>query len=180
MTKIIGRDAELLIRKRESKGNSTELNAVWTSSSSMGENKGYIFQPLVQGEELWNSIYNVQNSVRNLPYDQREAIALAVCYAIKEIHDNDVIHNDIKVQNIKLLHERMVDEDVITAPQTYIATLIDFAFAKHLKIEGDGTTVMGGSVLGTPGNIAPEIISWRKYSKASDIYALSVVFGSWV
>lgn len=80
--------------------------------------------------------------------------------ALSYSHERGVIHRDIKPHNIML--DRFLR-----------AYVVDFGLAKVLEEPGLTTT---GSVLGTPGYLAPEIVAGSSPSFASDIYALGVTF----
>lgn len=80
--------------------------------------------------------------------------------ALSYSHEQGVIHRDIKPHNIML--DRFLR-----------AYVVDFGLAKVLEEPGLTTT---GSVLGTPGYLAPEIVAGSSPTFASDIYALGVTF----
>ncbi len=86
-------------------------------------------------------------------------IALGICNCVKFMHDNNIIHNDIKLENIVIFKEN----------GEYIPKLIDFEFAFIGKIKSK-------HLMGTDMFIAPEIkdSKMKVYSKKSDIYSLGL------
>lgn len=87
-------------------------------------------------------------------------LAIPILDAMAFSHQQGIIHRDIKPQN--LLLDRFL--------RPYVA---DFGLAKALEEPGLTTT---GSVLGTPGFLAPEVLAGQPASFASDIYALGATF----
>ncbi len=99
-----------------------------------------------------------------LPTDRVANILEQVCGALSEAHANDIIHRDIKPQNI-ILCERGLQPDV--------AKVVDFGLAKEITNEtGQSTEV----ILGTPAYLAPEVMTDpTKVGPRSDLYSLGAV-----
>jgi eukaryotic-like serine/threonine-protein kinase len=91
-------------------------------------------------------------------------ITAQVLDAVGAAHQNDVLHRDIKPQNVIILDE--------PKGRDYIKVL-DFGLAKSLA--GDHSTTDGGNLLGTPGYLAPELLLGGNPERASDLYAIGVV-----
>lgn len=83
----------------------------------------------------------------------------SVCDAVGFIHSNNIVHRDIKPQNIKLSSSGKVK-------------LLDFGIAKGEV--SHGLTRVGG-VIGTPNYLAPEQLLGQPASPRSDIWALGVL-----
>lgn len=83
-----------------------------------------------------------------------------ICDAVAFIHSNNIVHRDIKPQNIKLASNGMVK-------------LLDFGIAKGEV--SHGLTRVGG-VIGTPTYLAPEQLAGEPATPQSDIWALGVLF----
>jgi len=79
---------------------------------------------------------------------------------VKFIHKNNIIHNDIKPENI------MVNS-------IFDIKFIDFGISKKLSFGVE--KCICSSVFGTPKYLAPEIIKKRECSFQSDIYSLGVL-----
>ena len=94
-----------------------------------------------------------------LPIERVVRIFREVCEGLAAAHDQQVLHRDLKPQNI------LVDE----ADQV---RLTDFGLAKSLEAVGLTET---GALMGTPDYISPEQIKGRPADERSDIYALGVI-----
>src|SRR5215475_8963474 len=122
-----------------------------------GEDGGYpyIVFEYVEGETL------KQRIAREGALDPQEAIAYAIEIArgLSMAHARNMVHRDIKPQNILIDAEGR-------------AKLTDFGISRQL--EQDGMTATG-RVLGTTDYVAPEQAMGRGADQRSDIYALGVV-----
>ncbi len=115
----------------------------------------YIVFEYVEGETL------KQRISRNGALDPQEAIAYAIEIArgLSVAHARNMVHRDIKPQNILIDAEGR-------------AKLTDFGISRQL--EQDGMTATG-RVLGTTDYVAPEQAMGRKVDPRTDIYSLGVV-----
>jgi serine/threonine-protein kinase len=122
-----------------------------------GEDGGhpYIVFEYVKGETLKQRISRVGS------LDTQEAIAYAieVGRGLSVAHARNMVHRDIKPQNV------LIDEEGR-------AKLTDFGISRQL--EQDGMTATG-RVLGTTDYVAPEQAMGRGADPRSDIYSLGVV-----
>ncbi|HEY1551780.1 MAG TPA: protein kinase [Kofleriaceae bacterium] len=80
--------------------------------------------------------------------------------AVRFIHGRQILHGDIKTENIFLVR---------TPAQRRLAKLLDFGLSRADLGRDDGLD-------GTPEYLAPERIDGAPASQASDIYAMGVVF----
>lgn len=87
-----------------------------------------------------------------------------VCEALIETHGQQIIHRDLKFDNIMLTRQRDGRIHV---------KLLDFGVAKLLSRDRELT--QGGQVAGTPGIIAPELVDGKRPSASSDLYSLGVL-----
>lgn len=81
-----------------------------------------------------------------------------MCLAIKHCHDRKIIHRDIKTKNMFLTKDMRIK-------------LGDFGIAKVLEHTRDKIATM----VGTPYNLAPELVENKPYSFKGDIWALGVI-----
>ncbi|KAA6366753.1 MAG: putative protein kinase domain protein [Streblomastix strix] len=78
---------------------------------------------------------------------------------LREIHQNKILHRDIKAQNVFLTEG------------TRILKLGDFGVSKCLCFTSD----MAQTITGTPFSLAPEVCSGQPYNYKSDIWGLGVL-----
>ena len=106
------------------------------------------------------AIYN-SNGIRR--YDERKSlrnridILLRVCDAVSYAHHHNIIHRDLKPGNIMIGKYR----------ETYVT---DWGIAAHLD-----ETAHLEKVSGTPGYIAPEVITEKRADVRSDVYSLGII-----
>lgn len=99
-----------------------------------------------------------------LPEKEARTIARQLCAGLAEAHHNQVIHGDLKSNNIILT----------TCPEgTIRAVITDFGMAR--TVESTQPAAQSGPGGGTPDYMAPELWRGEKATIASDIYALGVI-----
>src|SRR3954464_4207453 len=122
-----------------------------------GEDGGhpYIVFEYVEGETLKQRI----NRDGALPPQEEIADAIEIARGLSMAHARNMVHRDIKPQNILIDAEGR-------------AKLTDFGISRQL--EQDGMTATG-RVLGTTDYVAPEQAMGRPVDQRSDLYSLGVV-----
>ena len=85
-------------------------------------------------------------------------ILVQICQAIKHLHTRQIIHRDIKLENVMLSEEG----------SGCTAKLADFGLAEQLV---DGQSIRQTKA-GTPSYLAPEIVQGQSYGTASDMWSL--------
>lgn len=101
---------------------------------------------------------------------QRVDIAHGLLSAVAFLHDNYIIHRDIKSDNVMIT---MSEDD----GDRIIPVLIDFSLAKFVggknAVLPPGATHTGS--VGTPTYTAPEVVAREKYGLPSDLWSVGVV-----
>ncbi|KAJ9440304.1 putative serine/threonine-protein kinase A [Diplonema papillatum] len=83
---------------------------------------------------------------------------LQICMALKHLHDNHILHRDLKTANIFLTSKNVVK-------------LGDFGISTVLN----NTMAVAYTVCGTPYYFSPEICQNQPYGSKSDVWALGIV-----
>jgi Tol biopolymer transport system component/tRNA A-37 threonylcarbamoyl transferase component Bud32 len=133
-------------------------NIVQLYDSGEADGDLYYVMPFIEGESLRDKI----NRDRQLSVEEAISITRAVADALDYAHRREVIHRDIKPDNI-MLHEGT-------------PMVADFGIALAVtSVAGDRITATGLS-LGTPSYMSPEQATGDREAKPStDIYALGSV-----
>ncbi|MEM6962256.1 MAG: serine/threonine-protein kinase [Myxococcota bacterium] len=137
---------------------------------TLPEGGAYLVMQLVRGENLQSRIE------RGGPFPWRTAVVIAaqVADALTAAHDAGVIHRDLKPDNIVLERRRSGKEFV---------KVLDFGIARLIEEESEGLQsstpakplTRAGSVMGTPGYMAPEQAVGDTVDPRADLYALGVI-----
>ncbi len=98
---------------------------------------------------------------RPLPEKEALTIASRVCEALQYLHDNRVIHRDLKPQNVMLCGDGTL-------------RIMDFGIARD-SVSRRITRVGNSSSMGTPDYMAPEQVNGRRADRRTDIYSLGAV-----
>ena len=117
----------------------------------------YIVMEFVRGQTLKDLI----RSVGSIPPRQAVAMALRILAALDHAHRNNIVHRDIKPQNI------LVDENGMIK-------VADFGIAR-LTTSATMTATGDGSFFGSVHYISPEQARGEKADEKSDLYSVGVV-----
>ena len=125
----------------------------------VGEDAGrpFIVMELIDGRTLEDRI----RDDGRLSVDETVPIVAGVLAGLQAAHDRGLVHRDVKPSNILL-------------PAGGGVKLVDFGIAAVVA-ETAASLTTGEDVLGTPRYLAPERVSGRRATPASDIYALGAV-----
>ncbi|CCW66844.1 unnamed protein product [Phytomonas sp. Hart1] len=103
-------------------------------------------------------LFGVLEADKGLSEDLVQRIAKQLVQALQYIHNNRIIHRDIKPQNILLCNNGTVK-------------LADFGFARSMSFN----TIVLTSVKGTPLYMAPELIQEQPYDHRADLWSLGCI-----
>ena len=102
----------------------------------------------------------IHNATEAFPWEERVRIALEIAAGLSFLHGNNILHRDLKPQNVLLSKERQ-------------AKLSDFGLAKVKLHTGSTSTSLGPK--GTVSYMAPELFDMEaEHGKPSDVYAFAV------
>jgi eukaryotic-like serine/threonine-protein kinase len=122
-----------------------------------GEDAGtpYIVFEYVEGETLKDRI----RRLGRLPVPEAVAYAIEVARALGAAHERQIVHRDVKPQNV------LIDEEGT-------AKVTDFGIARTMTEEG---LTADGRVLGTTDYVSPEQALGHEVGPQSDLYSLGIV-----
>ena len=132
----------------------------------------YIVMELCKGGELFDRLIKVGRFTE----EQFRSLATQIASSLKYLHDNNICHRDIKLENFLIIDEdatgkgREPSGSDERAPDMPIK-LIDFGFS--YKFAAKETR---NEVCGTASFMAPEVVDKRiHYNEASDMYSFGVL-----
>lgn len=121
-------------------------------SASSGQ---FLVMELVHGIELGNLLR--QRGAPGLPVDQSIEYVRQACEALQYVHDQQIVHRDVKPQNLILGEAGVV--------------LVDFGIARLL--DADETESVGTVGIGTPRFMAPEVFAGGSVSPRTDVFGVA-------
>lgn len=119
----------------------------------------YLVMEFVEGKTLRQALRGSELTL----WEILEVFA-QVSNALIETHGQQIIHRDLKFDNIMVM--RMRDGRIHVQ-------LLDFGVAKLLST--DRSLTEGGQVAGTPGIVAPELVDGEDPTARSDLYSMGVL-----
>jgi len=123
-------------------------------------NRLFIAMEFLEGKLLSDCI---KSEIR-LPVTQSVEIMIQLMEALDWVHKQSVLHRDLKPENVMLVQQEGTKNFV---------KLLDFGLA---KTESLARLTQSGILIGTINYLSPEYVKGRDFSKASDVYALGVIF----
>ena len=121
----------------------------------------YLVMEYVEGETLRHRL------LRPMNLDEFLRVAIDCTRALQSAHERNIIHCDVKPENIMLT-------------STGEVKVLDFGIAKEIAAGDTVTASLGGTqtgiLRGTPAYMAPEVLLENEPDARSDIFSLGVVF----
>ena len=111
----------------------------------------YLVMSLVEGKDLGEVL---KSQPPGLPVDEAVEYVRQACEALQYVHEQQIVHRDVKPQNLILGGDGLV--------------LVDFGIATEILDEDPGTVGIG-----TPKFMAPEVFAGGVVSPRSDVFGLA-------
>jgi hypothetical protein len=112
----------------------------------------YLLMDLVRGTDLY--VLLQQRGNPGLPLEEAIRYTRQTCEALQYVHEQQIVHRDVKPQNLILGGDGVV--------------LVDFGVARLLEDEEPGTVGIG-----TPRYMAPEVFAGGSVSPRSDVFGVA-------
>jgi serine/threonine protein kinase len=116
----------------------------------------------------------VMRTLGPLPVSRALAISIQVARALRKAHNHGVVHRDLKPANIMV----RPDEDGFDFVKVLDFGLLKLFSPDHGEVEGaftDEALTTAGSLMGTPGYMAPEQAVGEAIDSRADIYSFGVM-----
>jgi serine/threonine protein kinase len=130
-------------------------HVVGVIDASEDDGRPYIVFEYVEGETLKERI----RRLGRLPIPEAVAYAIEIARALDAAHARQIVHRDVKPQNV------LIDEEGS-------AKVTDFGIARTLDEEG---LTADGRVIGTTDYVSPEQALGQRVTGQSDLYSLGIV-----
>jgi serine/threonine protein kinase/Tfp pilus assembly protein PilF len=122
----------------------------------------YIAMELVRGKSLRAEL----EQSGPLPLARIVRIATQVARGLSAAHAEDVVHRDLKPDNVMLV-EQYGERDLVK--------VLDFGIAKSLSEPDEARMTGQGAIIGTPQYMSPEQSMGQRLDERSDLYSLGIM-----
>jgi serine/threonine-protein kinase len=117
------------------------------------------------GQVMHNAGRNADGTKRPLDVKLALHVATQICAGLQAAHDNQIVHRDMKPDNVHLVRE---------GTDAAVVKILDFGIAKVLNSAAAKTRT--GSVFGTPQYMSPEQANGESNMDArTDVYAVGIL-----
>ncbi|HNB25241.1 MAG TPA: serine/threonine-protein kinase, partial [Candidatus Melainabacteria bacterium] len=130
------------------------------SSGLLVDDVPYLVFEFIDGVSLADEI----KKAGGLPWKRALKIATQIATAMQYVHENGVVHRDLKPRNLMLSKD---GNDFVK--------VLDFGLAKALSLSIGSTITSTGALIGTPQYMSPEQCKGVACDEAADIYALGCI-----
>ncbi|CAF0941365.1 unnamed protein product [Didymodactylos carnosus] len=157
-SKVTSLDNEVNLSKEVNHPNLIRLEEVLESSQNL-----YLIIELCEGGEL--GAFVRENGA--LSEETVKKIMSKLVNALNYLHKMDIVHRDLKLENI------LLKKPVATKTDEFDIKITDFGLSSKKSIIG--TDTLFNEYCGTPLYMAPEILENKNYSALCDVWALGVI-----
>lgn len=125
----------------------------------------YLVMELCEGGEL----REILQRRKRLSESETRHVIHSLAFAIAYLHKKDIVHRDLKLENILVQSGDVADGEAMTLN----IKVTDFGLA--VQKGGVGSENMLQATCGTPIYMAPEVINAHDYSQQCDIWSIGVI-----
>eukprot|EP01105_Mastigella_eilhardi_P001641 TRINITY_DN1194_c0_g1_i2.p1 TRINITY_DN1194_c0_g1~~TRINITY_DN1194_c0_g1_i2.p1 ORF type:complete len:241 (-),score=61.34 TRINITY_DN1194_c0_g1_i2:22-744(-) len=122
--------------------------------------KLWLVTEFIAGGTLKKTLYNL----KPLPFGVKVKIALDIAQGMKTLHDNNIIHRDLKSDNLLVCS--------LSLEATSTVKLTDFGTSRTI---GDNKAKTYTKGVGTPIYMSPELLKGEQYNSLTDVYSYGVL-----
>ena len=156
------RDTTLFLKEAKMAASLNHKNLAKIYAIGLAEDAPFMVMELVEGKSLASHLA----SEGPMPVVDALEVLEQICAAAQYLHDQGLIHRDIKPDNIMLSNEE----------GRLHAKLVDLGLVKNGKTNLQSQTVTApGTIAGTPSYMSPEQLCGQPMEPRSDIFALGAV-----
>jgi serine/threonine protein phosphatase PrpC len=121
------------------------------------KSRPYMVMEYLEGQTLGQ----LMAAVNPMPVNDALEITARICEGLQYLHENNVVHRDLKPDNIMLCKDGTI-------------RIMDFGIAKY---DGQRRLTFGGftPTMGTPDYMAPEQVRGKRGDKRTDLYSLGII-----
>lgn len=155
------RQKEIAILKDLKHPNIVQLYDYHETSSEI-----YLIMEFCNGGDLADYLHDK----KTLSEDSIRHLSRHIAGALKVIHEQHIIHRDIKPQNLLLSFQTSKTGSLARQFRNATIKLADFGFARYLS-----GADMAGTLCGSPLYMAPEILLGRRYDSKADMWSTGTI-----
>ena len=116
----------------------------------------------------FGSLIDLMKKRNNKPLPEKVRIKILIdcSKGIEYLHNNGILHRDIKPDNFLLFNIKDIDQSIVNAKLT------DFGSSRNINMMMTNMTFTKG--IGSPTYMSPEVLNKEHYKKPSDIYSFAI------
>ena len=151
------RPKELMLQEGEVLSKLSHPNIVKCITTHITKNNVYIVMEYASGGDLKLKMKQAQNN----PFSEEKILnwIIQISDAVKYLHNNKIIHRDLKLNNIFLTEDEQIK-------------LGDFGVARVFKTEDENEAQ---TQVGTDSYLSPEIVEGKPYGYETDNWSLGII-----